>query len=151
MNAPETGQKPGETVLPGWTRRRHSMSDQEKTLVGTDEGRGQGFEGWWEDRSIPEKIVAVIGFMILGIGLLSLFGLVVMALWNWLMPEIFGLKALTYWQAWGMLVLSCILFGRIGGSGSSGKSDRKRKRQLRGYMREARSASAQSSTGSPTA
>jgi hypothetical protein len=93
----------------------------------------------------------VIGFIILGIGLLFLFGLVVMALWNWLMPEIFGLKTLTYWQAWGVLALSCILFGKIGGSGSSGKSDRKRKRELRGYMREAQSASGQSSTGSPTA
>jgi hypothetical protein len=127
------------------------MSDQEKAFGGMDEDHGHGFEGWWEDRSIPEKVVMVIGFIILGIGLLFLFGLVVMALWNWLMPEIFGLKTLTYWQAWGVLALSCILFGKIGGSGSSGKSDRKRKRQLRGYMREAQSASEQSSTGSPTA
>ena len=127
------------------------MSEQEKAFSGTDEDRGQGFEGWWEDRSIPEKVVIVIGFIILGIGLLFLFGLVVMALWNWLMPEIFGLKTLTYWQAWGVLALSCILFGKIGGSGSSKKSDRKRKRELRGYMREAQSASGQSSTGSPTA
>jgi hypothetical protein len=127
------------------------MSEQEKTIGCVDEDRGQGFEGWWEDRSIPEKIVLVIGFVILGIGLMFLFGLVVMALWNWLMPEIFGLKTLTYWQAWGVLALSCILFGKIGGSGSSGKSDRKRKRELRGYMREAQSESEQSSTGSPTA
>ena len=127
------------------------MSDQEKAFGGRSEEHGDGFDGWWEDRSIPEKVVLVIGFVILGIGLLYLFGLVVMALWNWLMPEIFGLKTLTYWQAWGVLALSCILFGKIGGSGSSGKSDRKRKRQLRGYMREAQSASEQSSTGSPTA
>ena len=127
------------------------MSDQEKALGSVDEDRGQGFDGWWEDRSIPEKVVLVIGFVILGIGLMFLFGLVVMALWNWLMPEIFGLKTLTYWQAWGVLALSCILFGKIGGSGSSGKSDRKRKRELRGYMREARSDSGPSSTGAPTA
>jgi len=68
--------------------------------VGMDQSRERGFEGWWEDRSTPEKVVAVIGFVILGIGLMFLFGLVVMALWNWLMPEIFGLKRLTYWQAW---------------------------------------------------
>ena len=61
-----------------------------------------------------------------------------MLLWNWLMPEIFGLKTLTYWQAWGMLALSCILFGRIGGGGgkSGSSSDRKRKRKLRSYIRE---------------
>jgi hypothetical protein len=151
MNERETGQKPGKTNMPGSTRRRHSVSNQEKAFGGMDEDRGHGFEGWWEDRSIPEKIFTVIGFIILGIGLLFLFGLVVMALWNWLMPEIFGLKTLTYWQAWGVLALSCILFGKIGGSGSSSKSDRKRKRELRGYMRKAQSASEQSSTGSPTA
>jgi hypothetical protein len=127
------------------------MSDHEKAFGGMDEDRGQGFDGWWEDRSIPEKVVLVIGFVILGIGLMFLFGLVVMALWNWLMPEIFGLKTLSYWQAWGVLALSCILFGKIGGGGSSGKSDRKRKRELRGYMREAPPASGETSTGAPTA
>jgi hypothetical protein len=127
------------------------MSDQGNAVAGMAKDRGRGFEGWWEDRSIPEKFVTVIGFVILGIGLMFLFGLVVMALWNWLMPEIFGLKRLTYWQAWGVLALSCILFGKIGGSGSSGKSDRKRKRQLRGYMRDTQCASGQSATGSPTA
>ena len=60
----------------------------------------------------------VVLFVILGVGLLFLFGCVVMLLWNWLIPEIFGLKTLTYWQAWGLLALSCILFGRIGGAGS---------------------------------
>jgi len=150
MSERDAGQTPGETKVPGSTRRRNAMSDQGKA-VGMDQGRERGFEGWWEDRSTPEKVVAVIGLAILGIGLMFLFGLVVMALWNWLMPEIFGLKKLSYWQAWGVLALSCILFGKIGGSGSNGKSDRKRKRHLRGYMREARSASQQSSTDSPTA
>lgn len=127
------------------------MSDQEKTFGGVDEGHGDGFEGWWEDRSIPEKIFVVIGFVILGIGLLFLFGLVVMALWNWLMPEIFGLKTLSYWQAWGVLALSCILFGKIGGSGSGGGSDRKRKRKLRSYMRETQPNAGQAAAGSPDA
>lgn len=30
-------------------------------------------------------------------------------LWNWLMPEIFGLKAITIWQAAGLFVLSNLL------------------------------------------
>ncbi len=112
------------------------MSDQERNgCLEADSGHGGGFDGWWEDRSVPQKVAAVFGFIILGAGLLFLFGFIVMRLWNWLMPEIFGLKTVTYWQAWGLLLLSCILFGRIGG-GSSNKSDRRRKRQLRGYMHE---------------
>lgn len=31
-------------------------------------------------------------------------------LWNWLMPEIFALKAITFWQTWGLVFLSGILF-----------------------------------------
>ncbi len=34
----------------------------------------------------------------------------VSALWNWLMPSIFGLHAITYWQALGLMALSWILF-----------------------------------------
>ena len=35
---------------------------------------------------------------------------VVMWLWNWLMPAIFGLTTISFWQAWGLVVLSHILF-----------------------------------------
>lgn len=31
-------------------------------------------------------------------------------LWNWLMPAVFGLKVITFWQAWGLLLLASILF-----------------------------------------
>ena len=88
---------------------------------------------WWEERSLAEKILAGIGFGILGFGLLALFGWIVMLLWNWLMPLIFGLKTLTYWQAWGLLLLCSILFKNPGGN--SGRSDKKRKKQLRSYIR----------------
>jgi hypothetical protein len=113
--------------------------DQEKTVgVEMDEPEHKDrFDSWWEEHSLPMKILAGIGLGILGVGLLFLFGWVVMLLWNWLMPDIFGLKTLTYWKAWGLLALSCILFGRIGSGGSKGGgSDRKRKRRLRSYLRE---------------
>jgi hypothetical protein len=38
-------------------------------------------------------------------------GFVVMHLWNWLMPSIFGLRAITFAQAIGLLVLSKLLLG----------------------------------------
>jgi hypothetical protein len=100
------------------------------------DGGGFNMDAWWEDRSLPEKIILGIGFGILAIGLIALCGWVVMLLWNWLMPEIFGLKTLNYWQAWGLLALSTILFKGFGSGGSGGKSDRRRKKHLRRYIRE---------------
>lgn len=32
--------------------------------------------------------------------------------WNWVMPEVFGLPVITYWQAWGITVLADVLFNR---------------------------------------
>jgi hypothetical protein len=75
-----------------------------------------------------------IGFGILGLGLMFLFGYVVMLLWNWLMPEIFGLRRIGYWQAWGLLALSTILFKGMGSNHGGDHSDRKRRRHLRQYM-----------------
>ena len=43
-----------------------------------------------------------------------LFGIFVQMLWNWLMPSIFGLREITYLQAVGLLLLSRLLFGRVG-------------------------------------
>ncbi|MDR2835736.1 MAG: hypothetical protein LBV69_05985 [Bacteroidales bacterium] len=39
------------------------------------------------------------------------FSAIVMLLWNWLVPAIFGLAVISFWQALGLLVLSHILFG----------------------------------------
>ncbi|TVQ18087.1 MAG: hypothetical protein EA382_18165, partial [Spirochaetaceae bacterium] len=76
---------------------------------------------WWEERTTAEKVVMGIGIGLLIIGAIFLFGLFVRILWNWLMPEIFGLPEITYWQAWGLLILSMILFKDFGsGSKESG-------------------------------
>jgi hypothetical protein len=50
---------------------------------------------------------------------IAVFGFLLMELWNHLMPAIFGLHAVSYWQALGLLVLSKVLFGSIGGRGRS--------------------------------
>jgi len=46
-----------------------------------------------------------------------LFGEVVMRLWNWLAPSLFGWHPITFWQAIGLLLLCRILFGGFGGHG----------------------------------
>ena len=54
------------------------------------------------------------------------FGFLVKWLWNWLMPPLFGLHALGYWQALGLLVLCKILFGGFGGRHGFGGNRRMR-------------------------
>jgi vacuolar-type H+-ATPase subunit I/STV1 len=51
-----------------------------------------------------------LGGVVLAAVLAFLFGLIVMALWNWLMPGIFGIRAISYWEAWGLVLLAHILF-----------------------------------------
>ncbi|MES1240431.1 MAG: hypothetical protein ABUT39_02325 [Acidobacteriota bacterium] len=52
----------------------------------------------------PLAILGMAAFVALG-------GWVVMNLWNWLMPTLFGLRIITFWQAVGLLGLCRILFG----------------------------------------
>lgn len=49
----------------------------------------------------------------------ALTGFVVMSLWNYLIPAIFHLGTITFWQAVGIFVLCKILFG-FGGKGHRG-------------------------------
>jgi Ca2+/H+ antiporter, TMEM165/GDT1 family len=46
---------------------------------------------------------------------LLVFGLIVMSLWNAILPAVLGVKAISFWQALGILLLSKILFGFGGG------------------------------------
>ena len=60
----------------------------------------------------------IFKFRFLGIvmfcAMIAVFSVAAMFLWNALMPEIFGLPALNYWQALGLVVLARILFGGLG-------------------------------------
>ena len=47
---------------------------------------------------------------ILGVAAIAGFGFVVMWLWNWLIPEIFGLGEITFWQAFGIIIMARLLF-----------------------------------------
>ncbi len=83
-----------------------------------------------DEYNTPEgamRVLKVIGMVLLGIAACFLFGLAVMLLWNWLMPLIFGLPAITYWQGIGILALASILFGRFGGGGHSERKQNKKK------------------------
>ena len=45
---------------------------------------------------------------------IAIGGEVVMHLWNWLLPALFGVRTITFWQALGLLALCRILFGGHG-------------------------------------
>jgi hypothetical protein len=61
------------------------------------------------------KALRIIGWVIVGLVGIALIGLlvgiVIQLLWNWLMPAIFGLPEITYWQGVGIFILFKILFG----------------------------------------
>jgi hypothetical protein len=64
-------------------------------------------------------------------------GGVVMLLWNWLLPPLFGLPQVTLLQGFGLFVLSRLLFGKFGGGGSHSKRMTPEERErLRSRMRE---------------
>ena len=50
----------------------------------------------------------------------AVLGFIVMNLWNWLVPSVFGWHSITFWQALGLLVLSKILFGGFRGGAACG-------------------------------
>jgi len=54
------------------------------------------------------RAIKIAIFAVIAVGALSF---IVMSLWNALLPEIFSVRAITFWQAVGLLVLSKLLFG----------------------------------------
>jgi len=79
------------------------------------------------DHRFP-RVVKVMMIAILCAAVLFGLGFAVQALWNWLVPMIFGLRTLTYWQAVGVIVLSKLLFGGFGASRGAGGRMRQRMR-----------------------
>ena len=69
-------------------------------------------------RSAGCKAVRIAGLAVIGVCFAALFallfGFIVKWLWNWLMPGLFGLAEIGYWQAFGLVILAKILFGGFG-------------------------------------
>ncbi len=65
------------------------------------------------NRSKKRPPLVVMAFMFIAVAalIILLLGTVVMYLWNALLPDIVGVKEISFWQAVGILILSRILFG----------------------------------------
>ena len=61
------------------------------------------------------RVTRILKFALFAVLFLVVFGFFVKGLWNWLMPPLFGLHLITYWQALGILILSKVLFGGFRG------------------------------------
>jgi hypothetical protein len=94
------------------------------------------------ERRSTMKVLKVLRWIGIGVAAVAVFaavlGLAVMWLWNWLMPSLFGLPALTFVQAVGLLVLCHLLFkGHTPGRASSGAGQSSRERHAE-FLRRVR-------------
>jgi hypothetical protein len=58
-----------------------------------------------------KKLYKILKFAVLAAVAVTAFGYVVEHLWNWLLPNILGVRPITFVQALGLFLLSKILFG----------------------------------------
>jgi hypothetical protein len=91
--------------------------------------RGNRFSVW--------KCVKIVLFVAMAT---VAFGFLVQALWNWLMPVLFGRPLISFWQAVGLFLLSKILFGGFhrGGGGRGGRWRQEMKDRWEGMSEEER-------------
>ena len=75
------------------------------------------FEKEAAERKTRKIVKILVMFVIFAPLILFLFGEIVLHLWNWLMPALFHLPMITFWQGLGLLVLSWLFFGGLRGSG----------------------------------
>ena len=61
------------------------------------------------------RFLRVLKFALFGVLFVVILGFVVMSLWNWLTPALFGWHVISFWQAVGILILSKILLGGFRG------------------------------------
>ncbi len=72
-------------------------------------------------RNMRRKWIWIAPLALVGLALfITLGGVLVMQLWNWLLPGLFGWREITFWQALGLLLLCRILFGGLGHGGGRG-------------------------------
>jgi hypothetical protein len=61
----------------------------------------------WVKRGVRIAMMAIVA--------IPAIGFLVMSLWNWLAPAVFGARTIDFWQAWGIILLSKLLFGGFHG------------------------------------
>jgi Ca2+/H+ antiporter, TMEM165/GDT1 family len=71
-----------------------------------------------------KKMLFILPIVLFALGVL---GLIIMLLWNAILPELLEVKEITYWQALGLFVLCKLLFGGFRFGGGPGRFSQGRK------------------------
>ena len=58
-----------------------------------------------------EVLFGLVFGLLIGFVLLAIITLVFRWLWNTTMPDVFGVKSVTFWQAFKIMLISAMLFG----------------------------------------
>ena len=80
---------------------------------------------------IARIVLWTIGGLAAAVLAALVFGIVVMYLWNWLMPMLFRLPVIGFWEAFGLTLLARLIFGH----GHHGWGGGQRHRRWRGGSR----------------
>jgi hypothetical protein len=78
-----------------------------------------------------KRSLHIVGHLLSGLAAIAGLGAAVMLLWNVLLPQIFGIAAINFWQALGLLALCRMLFGSFGRDGMFGRGGRFHKNPIR--------------------
>jgi hypothetical protein len=82
-----------------------------------------------------KKVIFIAPLAMLGMLLFIVIGgEIVLQLWNWLLPQLFGWRPITFWQALGILLLCRILFGGFGRHGFHRSNFRRRMQERCEHM-----------------
>jgi hypothetical protein len=96
-------------------------------------------------RTIARKIAIGIALFIGFVVFIVFGGIAVQLLWNWLVPDIFDLRRITFLEALGLLALCRILFGGFGKGGSHRHSDGRGRRDRKEWWKPSRPVSTEAS------
>lgn len=66
-------------------------------------------------------LIVILVFLVIAVAFALLVAFPVMLIWNKIMPQLFGLAEITFWQAFGLALLARLLFG----TGSAGTKEGK--------------------------
>lgn len=97
------------------------------------------------EKMVQRRVTMIVKILVFAAIFIAGFGSAVWQLWNHLMPQIFNLPAIGFWQALGLLALSWLLFGgfrgpmgrrRFGGRGRWARMSPEQRAQFRQAMAE---------------